>query len=568
MSDRSWIVTGASTAAVSSTSVLRDALLDARSIAGDTKHFFEPRYIRDMHDPMLMFGMDQAVKRVFEARKKGQRVMVYGDYDADGITSTAIVVTVLRQLGVDVWPWLPHRIDHGYGLNRDLLEDLSDTFDLLISVDCGISNVDEVAWLSGQGKDVIIVDHHDVPDVLPSAHTILHPRHPAGQYPFPYLCGAGVSWKLATALLRDERSSSTLDQDAEKWLLDLVCLGTVADMVSMTGENRAIVRFGLQVLRRSSRPGVRALISILRDREEISEETLGFRLIPLLNAAGRIDHPQPALDLLLATTERSANDLLRRLVSLNNKRRTWSKRVQAEAEAVMDERLPIVFAANTLWPAGVVGLVAGRLSEKYQRPAFVIGGGRNVAVGSARAPDGINLIEVLAKGKEFLTAYGGHMRAAGFTVLDGALDSFRDTMVASSHNSVGDGDLHYEADMVVSQDLLSWDVLEMLESFAPFGEGNRRPYFICRGMEIAAWRPVGKTEAHAKLTFRVGEEAVDGIGFNLTEDIRAISSKSSMRVDVLFQLEVNDFKGRRSLQLNIKDVASAGNVVIAAKAEA
>jgi len=552
--------------ALDSLAVLNDALLAARGVAPTAADFFSPRYERDVHDPHLLHGMASAVEMLYAAAAKGDRVLVHGDYDADGITSTAIIMDTLRGLGVSAAPWLPHRTDHGYGLNRSILSDLIDSFDVLVCVDCGIAHAEEIAWLKEAGKGVIIADHHEIPAVLPPADAVLHPRHPDGAYPFGWLCGAGVSWKLAQALLRDPRSGED-GQATEKWLLDLVCLGTLADVVPLQGENRAVVRFGLEVLRRSRRPGIRALVALLGETAFVDEQTAAFRLVPLLNAAGRVDHPLAALDVLLAETPAAAQPLAEALQRLNRRRRTLSLRVQTEAEQVVAEAaadgLPVLFAADLSWPAGVVGLVAGRLAEKYGRPAFIVGGSGESAVGSARGPAGANVLALLQAGAAHLVRYGGHVGAAGFTVTADNIAALQHALLAAP--SIRAAAPMRQADAVVADSLISWETLESLEKFAPFGEGNPKPLLILQDVPVRDIRPVGGRGEHLKLSFEVGGRTIGGIGFGLAETA-AIGIKAGGRVDVLFYLEVNVWQGQRSLQLKIEDIASAGTVDIRAAA--
>lgn len=370
-------------------SELREALLAQREIgAGEAESFFEPSYEREIHDPYLLFGMREAVDRIYKAVQKGEQILVYGDYDVDGISSMAILVSALSDLGAKVSPYLPHRLEDGYGLNLQVLKKIVEQFDLLITVDCGVSNEAEVAWLKKQGKDVIITDHHSLPTKLPAALAVLHPMHPKAKYPFSELCGAGVSWKLAQALLRDSRSPLK-EMTQEIGLLELACLGTIADMVPLKGENRAIVQFGLRGMSVSQRPGIRALLRALVRDDDISAEMISYRVAPLLNAAGRLGHAQPALDLLLSVSENRASRQMETLRQYNARRRLRSKQIMKEAEQqVIDIKAPMVFAADAAWEPGVVGLVAGRLSEKFQRPAVVIGGGGGVGNGFSQSAKG------------------------------------------------------------------------------------------------------------------------------------------------------------------------------------
>jgi single-stranded-DNA-specific exonuclease len=438
---------------------LHSLLLGQRGLTKEaTERFLTPTYESAIYDPHQLYGMQEAVDKIFRAIKKGHHILVYGDYDADGVTSTAQLISTLRELGASAIPYLPHRLDDGYGLNLRVLQNLVADIDLVMTVDCGVANVEEIAWLTGEGKEVIVVDHHEIGDELPPAGVILHPRHPQGTYPWGHLCGAGVTWKLCQALLRDSRSGFHKDTDKEKWLLDLALLGTVADVMPLLDENRAIARFGLQVLQLSRRPGLAALLSSLKlDARQLTVEDVGFKLVPRLNAPGRLEHAQPALDLLLATDTQTARRQVHVLEQYNTTRQTISRKIAREAEGQIVGDAPVIFAFAASWPAGVVGLVAGQLARKFSRPAVVVGGNGRHAVGSARSPKGYNVLHILEAGREHVMKLGGHAQAAGFSVEEKNIHDFHRAIFAAAEK-VGDmtnneGAL---ADAVADSCLLNW----------------------------------------------------------------------------------------------------------------
>ncbi len=535
--------------------------------------FFASDYGRDIHNPYELADMDKAVQRVMRAVKNKERIMVYGDYDADGITSTAIMMSVLNDIGAHAMPYLPHRYDDGYGLNGAVLKQAESEFDVLITVDCGIGNTAEVAMLQALGKDVIIVDHHELPDVLPEAYAILHPRHPNGSYPWGYLCGAGMSFKFAQALLRHEDSPHAHDADKEKWLLDLVMIGTIADVMPLLGENRAIVRFGKEVLMRTKRHGVRALLKEARiDPSQITAEDIAFRIVPLLNAAGRIGHPQSALNALLAQTPEQAKLCVKELISLNNKRRSMTKEIMDEAESSIDHELPFVFVANTGWHAGIVGLVAGRLASQFGKPAFVVGGlpvERQAlhAVGSARGSGNVNVMTALETVRQYTLKLGGHAGAAGFSVLHENLEYMKEGLKEYFLHGKDVGEesslASKTADMRLHPNLVTWDTARMLEKFEPFGEKNSKPSFLLEGLQVFSMKTVGKTGDHIKIKLLVGDKELDAIGFGLGK-LAASFLISDVRkhntVDVLASIGINEFQGRESLELRLHDIAPAGTV--------
>lgn len=574
MSSKVWKVGPGGSTPVGELESLCHVLLEQRGISvEDSSRFFEPQYDRDIHDPMLLGDMEVAVERVRQAIKKGQHIVVYGDYDADGVTGTAVVVSALRVLGAHVVPYLPHRLDEGYGLNAHSLRSLVSEFDLLITVDCGISNAEEIAWLRRKSKDVIVVDHHSVPSVLPDALAILHPlvgrrlskrgkQRASVSYPFPHLSGAGVGWKFACALLQSHFQDRVVAREHELRLLDLACLGTLADMVPLVGENRALVTFGLRVLRRTKRAGLRLLLESTGALSgELSVDHVSFRLIPTLNAAGRLDHAQPALDLLLHDDEQAAHLLVAQLRSFNTARQSLSRRILQEAEAQLDETIPFIFVSDPAWQPGVLGLIAGRLSERWGRPAIVIGGHNGSAVGSARSPVSVNILEFLSGAQKHLHKVGGHARAAGFSLSADRVEQFKRSLMREAVDtpaSLAVQEIY--ADAVLDQRLMTSDTVDLLERFAPHGIGNTKPTFVGRGFQLDTWRPVGRSRDHAKCMFFVGDRRVDGIGFGLASCFEKL--REGM-VDALFHLEINEFRGMRTLQVQLRDVVPAGSVRIA-----
>ncbi len=554
-----WRVKAGGLAPATAIEELKTLLMQDRSITA-ADDFFNIDYERHIHDPLKMYDMEAAVERLVFAIAKGERIVVHGDYDADGISSTAILVTTLQKLGATVIPFLPHREDHGYGLNQGVMEALAKDFDVLLTVDCGISNIEEISWVVAQGKDVIIVDHHEIPAEMPPARAVLHPRHPKGSYPFGHLCGAGVAWKLAAALWRDRRLSPNPNFTAEIELLDLAALGTVADVMPLMGENRAIVHYGLKMLRSSARPGIKALLEQARLLGPISVEDLAFRVIPKINAAGRMDHAQPALDVLLATTKEQADKAAAQLLALNVKRQNVTKKIMSEAKEGLDLSSPIIFVSNPSWPAGVVGLAAGRLASEYERPAVVIGGVGSRAVGSARSPKGYNILKLLQSGQEHVLKLGGHAQAAGFSLAQEKLSAFHQALLKGSAE-MGAGSeeaIARQADAIIDHSLLTWETHEMITRFEPFGEANRQPSFIIQNIPLIEARPIGKTGTHARLVFGVNGSRLSAIGFGLAEKIHSLGK----HVDVLGRLESNEWHGRVELQMNVEDIAPAGYVTI------
>lgn len=556
MKNPTWNIRGGAKGEITTQEQLLEVLLAARGVESNAqKEFFHPSYEGSILNPYSLYGMDVAVERVMRAVKKGERILVYGDYDADGICSTAIMVSALSDIGAHVIPFLPHRYDDGYGLSSAALTSMISEFDVLITVDCGISNADEVNMLSKAGKDVIIVDHHEIPKVMPDAYAILHPRHPEGSYGWGHLCGAGVSWKFAQGLLRHEGSPHHADPDKEKWLLDLAMVGTIADVMPLLGENRAIVHFGKKVLPITKRLGLAELVTHSRiNVSSFAAEDIAFRIVPFINAAGRMGHPQSALQALLAQTPQQASAAVRELVALNTQRRNISKTILDDATAQVDPSLPFVFVANTQWPAGIVGLVAGRLASTYAKPAFVVGGVPNAShgVGSARSGGGASVLQALETVRAHTMKLGGHAGAAGFSVVPENFEKVQEGLKEYflDRRNLDEGGSKHTADAIISPRLVSWEVAHVLNKFEPFGEGNPRPVFVIRGVRVLDVHTVGKQADHLKAKMVVGDTEVDAIGFGLGKQ----AAKLPEKVDVLASLGIHEFRGRESLELKIVDI--------------
>lgn len=563
-----WAVATNHQTTVETTQGLADALLRQRGIKQkDAASFFAPSFQRDFHDPYLLVDMEKAVGRIFRAVHEKEQIIIWGDYDADGVSSTAILVLALKQIGAQVVPFIPHRHEGGYGLHLPTLKELLPQFNLLIAVDCGISNTSEIEYLKAQKRDAIIVDHHAWPTVAPAAFAILHPAHPDGHYPFPYLCGAGMAWKLATALLTHNESPVENGSAASASLLDLVCLGTIGDVVPLLGENRALVKFGLSIMTHSPRAAISVLKSLWESKGSLTVHTVSHHIAPLLNAAGRMDHAQPALDLLLANNMLEAQRYFNVLRQLNNRRRTVSQQIQQAAEKLLPSTpSPIIFAAHRDWPSGVVGLVAGRLSEKYHCPAFVIGSSGNMATGSARSISPVNVMTMIKASHSHLIKFGGHARAAGFSLEFNQLAAFKESLEQTATDYIKEGSTspnEGQADAVISQTMLNWDLIDMLHDMEPFGEGNPEPQFILRDLYLGDWRLVGKDRQHVKFFFRSADNnLLPGIGFGLADQVQSANLSRGANVDVLGKLTVDEYRHNHSLQLEIKDISQTGEVDI------
>lgn len=523
-------------------------LTDEAAIAA----FLQPRYDGGLGDPFLMTDMDKAVARILKAVKQGERVAVYGDYDIDGIASTTLMLETLQQLGLDPLSYIPDRYDEGYGIHVKALEQLKAAgITLVVSVDCGITSVAEAAWASAHDLDLIITDHHEVPAEIPVAEAVINPHRPGDHYPFKELAGVGVAFAVTRAL---QQRTGIPAAGREKWLLDLVALGTVCDVMPLVGENRTLVYFGLLVLRKTRRVGLVALAqSAGLELADIRAYHLGFVFGPRLNAAGRLEHANYSLELTTTKDPVDAQALAFQLEELNHRRRLEQERILAEADAQAEARAaePVLVVADPGWSHGVVGIVASKLAEKWQKPTLVLQVLGDDAKGSGRSARGYNLIDGLQANAELFTRLGGHHFAAGFTLPAAHLDELQAGLSAhyASVAAALPAESARQADVEV-EDLahLDWEVYHALEQFEPCGNGNPQPVFGLSKLKVVAAGTVGQTKQHLKLKLASPAGAIyEGIGFSLAE--KSPNLKIGQLVDVLCYLQKNQWADRTTLQL-------------------
>ena len=516
----------------------------------------------DLDDPFRLRGMDRAVARIREAIRAGVPIVVYGDFDADGITATALLVLTLRSLGGETYPYIPHRVEEGYGLNPSALAELARRgARLVITVDCGIRSPEEVAYARRLGMEVIITDHHTLGPRVPEAAAVVNPRHPACTYPYAHLAGVGLAYKLAQALLRVNRrvplpKSTPLDEEE---LLDLVALGTVADLAPLTGENRALVIRGLERINTAPRPGLDALMRLSgTHRGEVSAMTIGYVLAPRLNAAGRIAHAKIAYQLLTVRYPGEAMQLAQQLDDLNRQRQQLTTEALEKARAaVLAEGAdrPLLFVADSSFLSGVVGLVASRLAEEFYRPAVVVERGETESRGSARSIPEFHITRALDACADLLLRYGGHRAAAGFTARTADLPKLKARLTDLAEKALKDVDLTptLEVDAEVPLREMNGQVWKALQALRPFGEGNPEPLFLSRHVQVRRQRAVGSGGVHLKLLLSDGGIVWDGIAFRQGDWAGHLPDY----VDIVYHLQVNEWAGEERLQLNIQDVRPA-----------
>ena len=504
----------------------------------------------ELYDPFLMTDMDLAAGRVGLAIERGEKIAVFGDYDVDGITSTCMLTDFLRRQGANCISYIPSRLEEGYGLNPIAIEQLSaEGVNLIISVDCGITAIAEAELCREKGIDLVITDHHECKDRLPAAVAVVDPHRPDGGYPHKNLSGVGVAFKLACALCGDQEA-------VLRDYADMVCLGTVADVMLLQGENRVFVARGLQSLRNTRRPGIAAL---MRESgcasDTVSASTIGYNLAPRINAAGRMGQIDLALNLFLTEDEEEAADLARKLCDLNRQRQAVESQIYAQAVSMLPDGQPpeAIVLADDSWHQGVVGIVASRMAEEYCCPAFLICLDGEHGKASSRSFGGFNLFSSLTALAPLLESYGGHELAAGFTIARHNIPRFRDDICAiAADYYLGSGPRTVlDIDCTIPPELMTVRSIEALNILEPCGNGCPKPVFAMERLSIERITMVGGGR-HMRLRLRSGHHTLNAIYFSATPETASIEQGDL--VDVAFNAQINDFRGERTVQLNVLDI--------------
>ncbi|MBK9780930.1 MAG: single-stranded-DNA-specific exonuclease RecJ [Anaerolineales bacterium] len=523
-------------------------------------------------DPFQMTDMRQAIERIRFAMTNNEPIAIYGDYDVDGVTATALLVEVLRKLGANVRGYIPNRFEEGYGLNNNALDELkADGVKLVITVDCGIRSPSEALHAKTLGLDLIISDHHHPDDEnLPSALAVINPKRHGDTYPDKDLAGVGIAYKIAEALLSDDKASTTdqgslsvVNGQILNSLLDLVALGTVADLAPLVGENRVLVKKGLRQMRQTTRQGLFSLAAVSEvNLPKVNAGHIGFMLGPRLNAAGRLKEALAAFELLTTTDVFKAGELAQQLDMQNRERQRITRDMQTRAEEMVISEDPdayLFFAAHEDFNSGVVGLAASRLTEKFYRPAIVASKGEEETRGSCRSIPEFHITDALDQCADLLVRHGGHAAAAGFTVKNENLPALVARLKAIAAEKLSETELKptVTADAEVSLSEMRPDVYEKgLKYLEPTGYGNREASFVARNVKVKSSRIVGSDGKHIKMSLE-DEKGVthDAIGFKLGEWHKSMPA----RVDLLFTYEPNEYNGRVTYQLNLKDLKPASN---------
>jgi single-stranded-DNA-specific exonuclease len=517
-------------------------------------------------DPLEMADMGAAVERICRAIEAGERVRVYGDFDVDGVTSAALLVSVLRDLGADAEHYIPDRFLEGYGLNCDALNRIGDEgYSLCIAVDCGVRSVEEVRQAQAQGLDMIIIDHHTAPEELPPAVAVVDPKRDDSAYPFQELAGVGVTYQLCRALCAAMQGREAGRRTAQKLdsYLDLVALGTVADIVPLEGENRTLARRGLEQLRRTTRPGLLALMEQAGIKAAgAGSIDIAFRLAPRLNASGRMEHAEASYALLMAQDMEEARERAASLDVLNDERQRTLESQTAVARAWVDSQplAPILIVEGPDYHEGIVGLIASRLREAYYRPTLVLrrDDATGQARGSARSVEGFHITRALDACSDLLIRYGGHAQAAGFLLAVERLPAFRERLLAYAQEHLDQGTLtpRLLVDAIVPLRLLSANTVRELERLEPFGRENPEPVLATRDVEIVSIRPVGQEGKHLRLSVRQEGVTLPCIAFRKGELAQQYAPGSL--VDLVYSPSMNEWQGTTSLQLVIMAIRPAG----------
>ena len=521
----------------------------------DAKAFFRPE-LSHLHDPFLMKDMDKAVQRIEQAMSKGENILVYGDYDVDGTTSVALVSSFLMETYPNVATYIPDRYAEGYGISFQGIDFAADNdIGLMIALDCGIKAIDQIKYAKEKGIDVIVCDHHRPGPALPDAVAVLDPKQEDCKYPYKELCGCGVGFKLIQAIA--SKQGKTIDDLIP--YLDLVATAIAADIVPITGENRVLAHYGLQVINDNPRIGIKALIDQTKKRELTITDVV-FIIAPRINAAGRMKHGQHAVNLLAETDWPTAKQFASEIELFNTERRSLDQEITQEAliqiqENQEEEKFTSV-VYNEHWHKGVIGIVASRLTETYYRPTLVFTKSGYKVAASARSVKGFDIYNALEGCSDCLEQFGGHMYAAGLTLLEEQYEAFKDQFEKVVSETIDPKLLQPEitVDAKIQMHQITPKLMRILKQFAPFGPGNMTPIFIAEGLKDTGYaRGVGEDEKHLKCSvYQPGSNPIGAIGFNLGDKLNVV--KRIKPFDAVFSLDENEWNGTVSLQLKLRDI--------------
>ncbi len=552
------------------------AILSNRNIVSqaEVETILAPNYECDLHDPFLLIDMDKAVERILRAIKDNEKILVFGDYDADGVPATTLLVSFFKKIGFEnLETYIPDRHNEQYGLSISTVEKFKEAkVNLIVTVDCGVSNVEEIKRANELGVDVVVTDHHTVPEVIPEALAVINPKRPDSLYPYKYLSGTGVAFKLVQALIK-QGNFTDIPVGWEKWLLDLVAIATVSDMVPITGENKTLVNFGLKVLRKTKRRGLLSLFNVLKLKpEHLQEDDIGFMIGPRINSAGRMTHANEALKLLLSEDDVEAVAIAKGLEANNKNRRNQVEEILITADKELADKEPgsVIVCGNDSWGLGVLGLAAGRIAEKYKRTTFVWARNGNGEIkGSCRSDGAVNVVELMneANKKKIFLDFGGHDFAGGFSLTEANLkklpEVLKKALVKLPKTEVV---AELEADMKLQFSDITWSNYGEVERLAPYGIDFPKPVFWFTNLTIESVKEFGKTGGHLEVKFTDS----DGMSFSAIAFFAChpktdfshpdnhfwsgVTLAPGRKVEILAHIEKSTFKWKPELRLRIVDM--------------
>lgn len=534
--------------------MLSAILINRKIKEEDIEMFLRPTR-KNFHDPFLMPDMEKAVDRIINAINNQEKIIIYGDYDVDGITSITVLKSFLENRGISVDSYIPNRLQEGYGLNKPAIDEIvKNKYDLMITVDCGISGIDEIEYANSLGLETIVTDHHEVGDKLPDAIAVVDAKRKDNQYPCRDLAGVGVVFKLIQAL------GIKLGLEEKEYLkyLDIVCVGTISDIVPLVGENRVIAKLGLMLVQQTKNMGLKSLL-ISSGYKNIDSTAISFGVAPRINACGRMGHADEALKLFLSKDIYEVNELTKKLNYYNTLRQEKEKAIYEDAikqieRDKLNEKNTIIIAGEN-WHHGVIGIVSSKITDLYFKPSILLCYEDDIAKGSGRSIPGFDLHDALMKCQDTIEKFGGHSMAIGITIKRDKFEDFKNEFEKVAKDAKIDEIIPIiNIDAKINLNEINKEIVESLKQLEPFGEGNKTPIFVLKNLKIDSIRSLSEGK-HIKMTLKDGNTIINAIGFNL--GYLANEYKIGEKIDVVGTLEINSFNGVDNLQINLKDVSKS-----------
>lgn len=536
------------------TNLLASILVNRGIIDGEKINVFLNPTRKDFYNPFLMPDMEIAVKRIVKAIENKEKIMIYGDYDADGITSITVLKKYLNEIGLKTGEYIPNRLNEGYGLNKDAISKIyNDGYRLMITVDCGISGLEEVEYANSLGIEIIITDHHEPAEKLPEAIAVIDAKRKDNKYPFNQLAGVGVVFKLIQAISKELK----LEEKEYLKYLDLVCIGTISDIVPLVDENRVIAKLGLKLIEKTKNIGLKTLLNIA-DLKKIDSNAISFGVAPRINACGRMGFQEEALQLFLTEDSEKATTIAKRLVQFNQERQAKEKQIFEEVIEKIekdDKDKKCIVLAEENWHHGVIGIVASKITEIYYKPSILICLEGDKGKGSGRSVPGFDLYTALTKCSDYIEKFGGHSMAIGITIKKENFEKLKEAIEKYAQESnISDIMPIINIDKEINLKNINIEEVKSLELLEPFGEGNKMPLFLLRNLKIDSIRALSGGK-HLKLTLKQDNNIVDAIGFNMGD----LSKEYLLgdKVDVVGTIEINSFGNKENIQINLKDIRKA-----------